>query len=699
MFRARRKYKMFRGLATLPLVWTLPLSAAGSLELIRPHDPSQWITPTAQISFRIPEDTELAGTPRIFIGKIDLTPLFKEAEPRTFRYSGETVPLPSGKEELIVYDQIGEDWKEIGRVSIKVLTKSGFESSEYSPRLDVTIDSQHDEGHSGDADAPERARFNDATLQAGFSGNQTRRETRINSSLNLSGASEREQALRFSEKGEDAPKVDLADYLVEIEKGKAKVSLGHVSYGQHPLLADSISNRGVVVAYQPNKTFDLSLASQNGTDIVGFSNPFGLKDTRDHNITSAAIGYEMLPDRPGAVRLEVNYVTASILPESDFDVGEVPDAEKSHGWGVRLLGNGLAGRLRGDMNYARASYTNPDDPFLSGDLDVVPVRETKNEARSATIAYDLLQKALEDGRELTVTVGANHERIDPLYKTLTAFPNSDVLKNSGSLNLQLGETSFSFQHSRQEDNLDNIPSLLKTETHSNLITAFIPLKGESSTDEDDNFLWPTLSITGSQVHQFAANAPDTEISDFNDGGHLPDQMNKEGSVGLEWSSERWDIAYTVNASNQDNRQEGRENADFSTLGHEIGWAFRTSEVFELGLSFARTRVDNKEEDIRNYTNSAGVNFNWLISGKWSLVGNFSKTLDDDSDNLVRNDSISNDVQIGRSFTIPFPGGEKRDGQFFIRYNQQQNDSQDNIFELDSFSKNWAVTSGLSFSLF
>ena len=684
--------------SSLALLLYVPTSHA-SLKLLEPADPEQWIKPQSPISFQIDDDSDISGILAIFVGKTDVTPLFHESGPGIYTYSGTPIPLPSGESELVLYDHKGEEWRKIGSVPLKVLTSSGFESVEYSPRIDITVDSQHDEGHSGDAEEPERKRFSDTSLQAGFSGSQSRNSLSIESSANLSGASREEQALQFAEKGEDAPKVDLADYLIEAKNGNATFAVGHITYGQHPLLVNSISNRGVMAGYRFSERFDFSIASQNGTSIVGFSNPVGLAHANEHNIASATVGYEMIPSRPGALRVEVGYVTAQIQPEADFDVGEVPDAEKSDGWGLRLIGSSPSGRLRGEVNFARASYTNPEDPFITEDLDVVPVKETTNEARAATLSYDLVRHALEDERELTVTATLTHERTDPLYKTLTAFPNSDTLRNGVSLSFQLGETTLAIQHAEQEDNLDNIPSILKTRTRSTMATASWPLSSLSREADSPSPYWPVLSLNAARVHQYAGNKPATEISDFNDGSHLPDQMNTEGSIGLEWSVDRWDFGYTVNASKQDNRQKGREDADFSNLGHEIAATLRATDTLEVGISLGRVRSTDEAESVSNFTNNVGMNLNWIIAEKWTLSGNVSRTLDDDSEDLARNENTSNDVQLARTFSIPFPGGRKRDGQFFIRYNQQENDNRDNLFEINSFSKNWAVTSGLSFSLF
>ena len=78
--------------------------------------------------------------------------------------------------------------------------------------------------------------------------------------------------------------------------------------------------------------------------------------------------------------------------EFNFDTGEIPDAEESRGLGVRVLGSSESGRLRGEVNYARSRFTNPDDPTLAlDDEEIVEVKPSTDNAYSAEVAYDVFQ--------------------------------------------------------------------------------------------------------------------------------------------------------------------------------------------------------------------------------------------------------------------------------------------------------------------
>jgi hypothetical protein len=310
-----------------------------------------------------------------------------------------------------------------------------------------------------------------------------------------------------------------------------------------------------------------------------------------------------------------------------------------------------------------------------------------------------LSSTLEDETTpLSLTVSLLHERVDPLYKTLAAFPNADVLLNQVEIVSIFGSLALQLQHSWMEDNLDDIASILKTKTESTVLSATYDL---SLIVDEEATAWylPEASLALNRVYQYAANNPDEDESGFNGGSHLPNQNNLSGDLGLSWRLDNWGLSYTYSYSDQDNRQTGRENDDFKTDGHSLEADIQLTDNFQFGLSVGRVRNENVAELLNNYTESAGINFNWNIQGKWGLSGSVEKTLEDDSKDLVENDSISADLHAVRHISLPFPDGKKRHGQLYMRYNLSDNESIDNEFEFESLVKSWTVTAGLSFSFF
>src|SRR6185437_8929612 len=81
---------------------------------------------------RVPSPTE--GTISVMVGSEDRTALFEQSG-NHFVYRRGAVSLPSGASDVVVYLVSRDDWKELGRFPLKVLTSMGFTSSDVTPSL------------------------------------------------------------------------------------------------------------------------------------------------------------------------------------------------------------------------------------------------------------------------------------------------------------------------------------------------------------------------------------------------------------------------------------------------------------------------------------------------------------------------------------------------------------------------------------
>ena len=201
----------------------------------------------------------------------------------------------------------------------------------FDPKLDVGNEGQVAEGHTPDANQPPRDTYQDFTTNAGVSTVHARNGWTVQSQLNVVGVSHREKALRFPQEGPDAPRVDLADYRVDVEKGGVRASLGHVTWGENRHLIKGFGSRGATMSVRLGRRADLTAAWLSGSSIVGWSNFLGV-DRRQHRLGGASLGLEAFPARPGLLRLEATALTGSLLPISGFSQGVVNDAETSRGW-------------------------------------------------------------------------------------------------------------------------------------------------------------------------------------------------------------------------------------------------------------------------------------------------------------------------------------------------------------------------------
>ncbi|MEN8132268.1 MAG: hypothetical protein ABFS45_19240, partial [Pseudomonadota bacterium] len=507
-----------------------------------------------------------------------------------------------------------------------------------------------------------------------------------------------EEALQFDSKGDEANKVDLADYLVEVEKGGTAFSVGHLEYGTNPLMLDNLDHRGVALRQAFGSRFDLSLTNLSGRSVVGFDRFLG--GTRRNRISAVTAGLEVFKQRPGGLRMELMYMDGERENDLGFRVGEVPDSEQSRGLGVRLIGSTPSGRLRGDLSYGRSTYENPDDPVLDQGDATVAVEKTTDDARHVSLAFDILQD-LEFGESQfsTVTLELTHDRNDPFYQSLGAFVSSDLMLNQATLTGQLGDfVNAQLLYGEAEDNLDNIPTILKTKTRqssANLNVSLPTLFGDS--EAEATFL-PVFSYVFDWVHQFAENSPDTDQSGFDGSSHLPNQVSLIHDSELNWFFDRWDFGYRFSFSDQNNRQPGRENDDFKNYGHTVLVGLELLEGLRVDLDVGRERNDDIKAGLKGYTDRGGIGLLWQFARRWAFSGSYNQARIHDTKSNADDRDFAAFAQLSRTFELPF-GEYRLPGQIFVSYSQTELDSQNNLFAFNTLVRNWSVNSGVSLSFF
>lgn len=416
-----------------------------------------------------------------------------------------------------------------------------------------------------------------------------------------------------------------------------------------------------------------------------------------HAVKATVIGIEAFPKEPSRMRLELSYVDANKLAENNFGVGEVSDAEKSSGWGVQLKGNEISGRLRYSLAFARNSFTNPEDPFLSQGLDLVAVKEDTASARSLEITYDLVAADYEKAAPTSFAVTIQHERTDPLYRSLTAFPAADQESSTINLNGAYGPAVMALGYQWQQDNLDDLPSVLKTKTRAGTLTLNVALGAWLDATGTTSRWWPELSLAANHVQQYAANQPLPADSDFNTNSHLPDQVNENANLGLTWSLDRWDLGYQFSYTLIDNRQSGRERADFRNRAHGLTVGYRPKTDLSLTLDWQPSRNSDLENLLKSSQQNLSAGLDWRMSKKLSVQANLGRSVEDDSQNISESNSWSSDVSLSYRFSLPTLYTQKILGQAFLRYSRQRSQFLDNQFGFDSNSDAWTVSSGINIS--
>lgn len=510
----------------------------------------------------------------ILVGPVDWSGLFV-ADGTVVRYRPGPVRLPAGEVPLAVYLVTAPtEWSQVLSTTVRVLTPLGFEKASVVPRASVTYQGQVAERHSPESNAPPRSTYHDVNATIGLRTEHVRNGVVVETQTNLLGVTNQAQAVRFGTEGEQAPHLDLADYVWRVKGSHVELAAGHGQFtAARHLLADT-SSRGLSFAARGSRA-DLRLGTLSATSVAGFDNFLGVT-TPEHRVSFAVAGFELAP-RAGAARVEISAVGGSRQPLAGYSQGQVNDADRSRGIGVRFTGSDRSGRLRLNAGHAGSRSGNDEDPFLSQGLSLVPLEDRSSRASHLEAAADVVRNtAAFGGAGASLTGGYRYERVDPFFMSVGTAQaiRSDIVQQTVEANGALGRLTGQFSHGWSRDNLGEIASVLTTDAKTTALNLGLPTGGIRGGSTPAPW-WPSLTYALGLSSQVGRGQPPS--SGFTSASHVPDQQNATHTVRADWAVRQWRMNYGINRSLQDNRQAGRERADFVTLVHSAG----------IGVSAAR----------------------------------------------------------------------------------------------------------------
>jgi hypothetical protein len=637
------------------------------------------------------------GTIAIMIGSVDVSDLLELGATRV-TYRPLLTPLPAGERDVIVYRHAKGRWVELQRFALKVLRRDGLVRVALSPSATLGNNGQLAERGDLVGGAPAaRSTFQDFTLTSGFRTAHEGASWALETQSNVVGASRQEQALQFAQRGADAPRVDLSDYLVTFRARRTRLALGHVSMGTNRHLVSGFGSRGVTITTDVGPA-TLSFGATNGTSIVGWNHLVGL-DNRDHRVMSAALGSELVPSRPGTLRVDLSLLDGSLLPQTSFTQGAAVDAEHSRGVGVQVSAATPDQRIRLSGGYARSQFTNPPrDAELFGDSVMRPVRPETRGARYVDVSLAVLQGARMPGvGNVTLNTGYRHERVDPLYRSVAVSTQADQQQHAFDVSGSAGSLSGQLSLIRSHDNLDEIPSVLRSLNRQATASLTLALPTIARLRRIASFL-PTLAYATGRTHQMAAGTPTN--GDFRP-TDLPDQVSTSQNADAQWAAGRWRLSYRFTANEQDNRQALRELADFSATTHglTIGFAFGTT--VDLSADASAERQHAKERDEVSNVRRIGLAMNWRPLQATAIVASMNAVTSHDASRPKG--SRNNDTRLELSQGLFQSGGASR-AQLFLRYALTSVflpvlGVSDPSLSARPWQRHWTLSSGFSLKLF
>lgn len=668
--------------------------APGPLEVRVDAADGRVIHPTDGIDLRLSRPL-VEGEERlaVMLADVDWTSLFTQTG-QTLSYHNGPVRFPSGDSKLSVYLVTGRnDWRELTTGTLRVTTASRFEQAELLPKIALTNTGQVAETHAPASNAPARHLFQDFAFNLGFQSRHLRAGVTTTTQTNVLAVTNQTQALRFGLRGQEAPKIDLADYLWAVDGPKGKVSVGTITFNPEKHLVSNLASRGVSGTVRGRRA-DATFAALNGNAIVGFDNFFGVS-TRANQIEFASVGVELDTSRPGGARVEGTFVDGSRLTAPGFTQGQINDVEKSRGLGVRFIGADRAARLHIDSGFARSQFSNPQDQLLSRGRALVPIQARTDDALYLDSSYDVVKNAHSGSRAPVTVTGEYHfERVDPLYRSVGVpqAVRSDLLQNVVGVSSTIGQVAARVTQTWAHDNLGAVASLLRTTTTTTTANLALPT-GAFATRPHSGL--PVLSYSLNRTTQIGVGPQGT--------GPLmqlqnPDQANILHSLRSDWSDQHWRAAYSLNYSSRDNRQPGRETSDFADVVHLVSVGVSPGRTLDLGTDVTFEAATNKELARINHTRRIAITGNWRIRPQDTVNGTLNRTLlRDVTTGTTAVTEVS--AQYSHVITMRRHGVAAPQFQLFGRMTWQSTNVLELLYGNNQQRRNWAITTGATVSVF
>lgn len=636
-----------------------------------PVAPNGFVSLTFNQPLHIPQ-----GRIAVFYGKEDVTMNFSVSAPEVLQGDFSQSPLASGSDTLKVFFVTSDNrWIELAHIPLAIASNPA--SSSFKPSLVLGAKTQTYEKTEAATTPSGRNGYIDLTLQAGLEAATAGEDWKIQSQMAVMGSSYRNEAVTYATNGAKASQIDLASYLVQGNAtnrfGEASLSLGDVQFGNHAALVNELSNRGVLLAQKFGSRVDVSFASQAGGAILGANNLLGVNDA-GHRINSLTLGTELL-ERASGLRMEISHTDASIRAQTMPGTGFVPAAEKSRGWGIRMMGKTEDEALHGDVLYSVSDYTPAGDASLG--IAAGP------SSRAPSYVLDMGYAALRDAKwgELpaALNLGVRRERAGLGYLSLAANFGADYLLDTATLNATLGVVNAVLQLTQREDNIDNQPAFMKNKVQGTALTLNTPLAQLLNPSAPSAWL-PSLGYTFNRSHNFADAGfipLGQTVAD------LPDVLVTTHGLNFAWAIAPFTLGYTYNRTLQDTLQLAFATRDLLDTRHAFNFAWRPDNQISINSSLDTTQSLQRDSSMARSRHNGQIAFNWIANTHYTFTGQLNLSVSNDNLNTQSQRTQQMQWQMARNFDWTRPDSSKSTGQWYVKFMRNLN---------ESTNPNWLPTS-------
>jgi hypothetical protein len=320
---------------------------------------------------------------------------------------------------------------------------------------------------------------------------------------------------------------------------------------------------------------------------------------------------------------------------------------------------------------------------------LVPVARETRAARYLETSFDVVRaRRLFGSRTASLSFGANHERVAPLYRSVGSYIQSDRLQDRFSARGAFAGLTLGLHHAVGTNNVDRIPSILTTRSRQTGADVGVPLGdllGRQSA-------WlPMVSARRTRSHHLGIRIP---TGNGFDPSHAPDQVSNDQAFSLSWQASCGSFTVQSGRSMQDNRQTGRERADLRNTSRGAQGSVTLHRHALISADAQWTGAHTMERDVTERIRRLGLNGNLFASAPVSLALQVATTTARTPAEQRTRDDLQWSAQLG--FLLPRRAGTA--ARAFLRYHAQQNSFTDPGAAAPRTARMYQLDAGLTLSL-
>ena len=233
--------------------------------------------------------------------------------------------------------------------------------------------------------------------------------------------------------------------------------------------------------------------------------------------------------------------------------------------------------------------------------------------------------------------------VEPLFRSLGASTQADKAQNQFEVGGTIGEINLQIAYLRFNDNLFDVPSILRSLTRAENFTVGAPLSTLLGGPSRPSAWLPRVSYSLNRTHQFAASIPAGGGFE-QDPSAIPSLVGTNQSGAAEWQFQKIRLGYRLNHSLQDNQQPFKPLADLSNLSNGVLMGVTATKSLDLNVDLSRESAHNNETGRTDHTLRLAPTINWRATRNSALSASFATSLAGNNLNVSDGRNIDLDLQ-------------------------------------------------------